>query len=914
MLLALCAGSLAWGEASAGSCQLDARNSKGIPRPVLTGTGVPADLESNLQRAISALEAGSQRPAAEAAMLRVRDQAAEQHQPCVEGIAEFALGEAAMQSHLRDAPAHFTRAQELLQPIGSPLTLAFVAERIEFTKRFSGDTTAYKDVALKLADDFRAAGDPATGIRVRARSPQLAEDGLQPEALAVMRHELDSIDTPNVPPVRGFIEWAWGSSLRRSGRYDQIAAHFQAAMKDFTACDCETETHAALLLNRAAAADSTGDAESVIQFATEADHLLSSHGLVTMQPQSMRLLASGYAHRKDWPRAIAEYEAALHLIDEQHADAALPNLLLEFADTYGDSGVPQKGLTLLSSRMPAPLTPLQTCSLYGRRSALEDEAGLPGPAIQDAAAARERGCKSLLQQADWAEYLTHESHAFAALHRRDEALASAREAVATIDTQRPRVRTSDAALIEYNQHQNGIYTTLIEALVQSGRAEEALLVSEQGRARAFVDLTSTAAASPGSARPATPRTGTAARPAGADLRSEVHPFTLTTEEIRSTMEQQQTTLVAYWVGGGHLYCWVMAPGKPITVREQPITEQQLTSQVNATLPDETAESAAPRVSRRPMVQTRGGVNQPLAKKSLAAWRGLYQLLVAPIADQLPLGEGALVTIVPHDALFRLSFAALLDPRQRYLVERYTLNETPSVGMLRLAQESAHVRGSEATSKFLVLADPARMPAFHGAPLPPLPGTHLEAQGIRQALTGHDVTLLEGKDASLDRLMAALPGTSVLHLATHAVVSDEAPSTSFLALDANSGTGLLTMSSVYSLHLPGDLVVLSACRTGRGKITSDGVSGLSRAFLFAGASSVITTLWDVVDKPTARLMPRFYTELAAGSSPSVALRKAQLTLLQDLRQGRVRVETLAGAQVSLTEQPAYWAGFTLSGQP
>jgi CHAT domain-containing protein len=111
-----------------------------------------------------------------------------------------------------------------------------------------------------------------------------------------------------------------------------------------------------------------------------------------------------------------------------------------------------------------------------------------------------------------------------------------------------------------------------------------------------------------------------------------------------------------------------------------------------------------------------------------------------------------------------------------------------------------------------------------------------------------------------------------------------------------------------------LVVLSACSTGRGQVSGDGVAGLSRAFFYAGAASLVTTLWDVVDEPTAQLMPRFYSGLVKGETRSTALREAQLGLIDDLRKHRVKVKTLAGTETSLPERPAYWAAFSLSGQP
>jgi len=111
------------------------------------------------------------------------------------------------------------------------------------------------------------------------------------------------------------------------------------------------------------------------------------------------------------------------------------------------------------------------------------------------------------------------------------------------------------------------------------------------------------------------------------------------------------------------------------------------------------------------------------------------------------------------------------------------------------------------------------------------------------------------------------------------------------------------------------VVLSACRTGLGRINGDGVAGLARAFFYAGAASVISTLWDVPDQPAAQLMEDFYRSFGDGSKKgkSEALREAQLRLLRSLRKGDVRVDTPFGA-LSLPESPVLWAGYVLLGEP
>jgi CHAT domain-containing protein len=178
-----------------------------------------------------------------------------------------------------------------------------------------------------------------------------------------------------------------------------------------------------------------------------------------------------------------------------------------------------------------------------------------------------------------------------------------------------------------------------------------------------------------------------------------------------------------------------------------------------------------------------------------------------------------------------------------------------------------------------------------------------------------VTLLEGRDATEPRVTAAAAGKAIVHFATHAIVRDEAPNESYLAFGpgGDSTTGLLTAREVYGLRLNADLVVLSACRSGGGRVTGDGIATFARAFLYAGTPSLVVSLWDVADEPASRLLPAFYGTWLGGASKARSLRRAQLRLLADLRAGTVRVDTRAGPVV-LPEHPMFWAGFVLIGEP
>lgn len=144
---------------------------------------------------------------------------------------------------------------------------------------------------------------------------------------------------------------------------------------------------------------------------------------------------------------------------------------------------------------------------------------------------------------------------------------------------------------------------------------------------------------------------------------------------------------------------------------------------------------------------------------------------------------------------------------------------------------------------------------------------------------------------------------IIHFATHGLLDNEHPELSGLVLslvgpDGKPRDGFLDLQDIYNLDLPVDLAVLSACQTGLGKeIGGEGLVGLTRGFMYAGASRVVASLWQVDDAATAELMGAFYKAmLKDGLRPAAALRRAQHELMQQKR----------------WRDPYYWAAFTLQG--
>ncbi len=116
-----------------------------------------------------------------------------------------------------------------------------------------------------------------------------------------------------------------------------------------------------------------------------------------------------------------------------------------------------------------------------------------------------------------------------------------------------------------------------------------------------------------------------------------------------------------------------------------------------------------------------------------------------------------------------------------------------------------------------------------------------------------------------------------------------------------------------MNLAAELVVLSACRSGTAMVPGDGIAGFTRAFFYAGTSSVLATQWNVADDPSHLLISEFYRSFQRSGDKTRALRDSQLYLLSELRRGNVKVTTPAGT-FALPEHPLFWAGFVLHGEP
>jgi len=494
-----------------------------------------------------------------------------------------------------------------------------------------------------------------------------------------------------------------------------------------------------------------------------------------------------------------------------------------------------------------------------------------------------------------------------------------REAIADWESLRTRLGNSDAYKVSIFETQSAPYQNLQSLLVAQNKPEAALEISERGRARAFVELLV-------QRLPLASKSGAAAAPV-------VEPLAIA--QIKQVAQAEKVTLVEYSILSenfktqgklerheSRLLIWVVKPTGEVVLREadlKPLWQKQQTTLAELVATQREAIG----------VRARGlGVVSNASTRQTSSQRlsQLYQLLIAPIADLLPTVPTARIVFVPQGSLFLVPFPALQAPNGQYLIEQHTIEIAPSIQVLDLisrqqatsrkqlnvgVRESASLKNrlksstfaaTPSTSRTVIVGNPTMPQVAIAAGQPPeqllaLPGAEQEARAIATLLK---TSALIGIQATETAVVQQMKTATLVHLATHGLLDD------FLGLGvpgaialAPSGKqdGLLTANEILDLKLSTDLVVLSACNTGQGRITGDGVVGLSRSLLSVGTRSIIVSLWAVPDEPTAFLMTEFYRTLY----------EQQLDKAQALRQAMLKTKQTYG------DAPLNWAAFTLIGR-
>ncbi len=462
------------------------------------------------------------------------------------------------------------------------------------------------------------------------------------------------------------------------------------------------------------------------------------------------------------------------------------------------------------------------------------------------------------------------------------------EAVTTIESQRANINT-EAAKIGFIGDKQSVYRELVSLLVEQGKVAEALEFVERAKSRALVDLLAErqnfAAQAQGGQASTTEslkllasleqkavaytakgeekeRLRSAISGTQADLKREAPELaslvTVTTAKAAEIQAQLGTdeTLLEYYGQGDDLYAF--------TVTRAAITAQKL---------DGKGLEAEVRAFREALRDVRTDAWKPLAAR-------LHARLIAPVAGVLAKPR---LTIVSHGALHYLPWAALYGGQQ-FLVDRVTLQQLPSASIMQFLA----ARRPATARDMLLLGNPDL-----GDTAMDLPGAEAEARAIK-GIWPNSTMLMRGA-ATKGALTKAGQLFRVIHVAAHGeFVTDQPLRSRLLLAPEGKDNGQLTAGDLYGLRLNADLVTLSACETGMGKVLSgDDVVGLTRGFLYAGANSIVASLWPVSDDETQFLMTSFYRSLK------------KLPKAEALRQAQLETKTKY-------PHPFYWSAFQLTG--
>ena len=469
------------------------------------------------------------------------------------------------------------------------------------------------------------------------------------------------------------------------------------------------------------------------------------------------------------------------------------------------------------------------------------------------------------------------------------------DAIGVWESIRADVGSNDLNKVSIFDEQVRVYRLLQRALVAQNKPEIALEAAERGRARAFVELLSRRLQ--GNPQSSTPN----------------FQSSPTIQQIRQIAKTHNATLVQYSIVQDDLLpfpnstpreigllIWVVKPTGEVILRQTELGNLRQATQFSL-------EDLLFRVRRSIGVRGIGIIaakpDQPTSgdRTDNVQLQRLHRLLIQPIEDLLPTDPNAHVIFMPQGALFYVPFAALQDSSGKYLVEKHTILTAPSIQVLDLTRQQRNRQSNRpSTASALVVGNPTmpKVPLIAGNPpeqLESLPGSEKEARTIAPLLK---TEALIGDRASKTTVVQQMPKARLIHLATHGLIDDlkgmGVPGAIALA-PSGKDSGLLTADEILEMTLNAELVVLSACNTGRGRVTGDGVIGLSRSFITAGVPSLVVSLWAVPDAPTASLMTEFYQNLQKSPNKAQALRQAMLTTMTQY------------------PNPRDWAAFTLIGE-
>ena len=429
------------------------------------------------------------------------------------------------------------------------------------------------------------------------------------------------------------------------------------------------------------------------------------------------------------------------------------------------------------------------------------------------------------------------------------------------------------------------YAKLWPLLLRQGKIEEALLSAEQGRAQALNDLLEFKYGS---------------KQYRAESSTEMKP---TADILNASVSTSSTVFLA--LERQEVIFWVLQKGKDVQLRRKQIPDGEVdaktflhttTKKIRGRVVVECEDRSLNMTSDETLADERPPSDER-HNQSFNIWnstlRLLYETLISPIQDLLLDSE---VIFVPEGPLCLTPFAAFMESDSKYLCESFRVRVIPSLTSLKLIADCPadyHIK-----SRALLVGDPwIQEVTFEGTTLKQLPFARQEVQMIGRILR---TTPLVGEHATKNEVLKQLSSVALVHIAAHGRMETGeialAPNPSLVSRTPVEEDFVLTMRDVLNVQMRARLVVLSCCHIARGEIKAEGVVGIARAFLGAGARSVLVSLWAVDDKATMEFMKIFYQHLMKGESASAAHNQAMKSMRESDEFSEVK----------------YWAPFVLIG--
>ncbi|XP_068727678.1 tetratricopeptide repeat protein 28-like [Montipora capricornis] len=432
------------------------------------------------------------------------------------------------------------------------------------------------------------------------------------------------------------------------------------------------------------------------------------------------------------------------------------------------------------------------------------------------------------------------------------------------------LRSEDAWKISFRDTNQFAYTALWRALLKNGEVDEALFAAEQGRAQALTDILKVQF--------------------GVD---EEVSSAVATETFSAIMKCLPLQTVFIALEGNTISFWLLRRESGIKFRQKEIENGSADSLMASTLKQIGAgtvvrcENRSVHRQRNDFSSNREDVEETFLSVSDTNLQPLYDVLISPVADLL---EGDDLIFVPDGPFCLAPYSALSDS--------LIIRTVPSLTALKVISSAPNDFNSK--SKALLVGDPCLKEITYGTGGPmykQLPFAEKEVDMIGELLQTAPLT---GENATKAEVLKRMKSVSLIHIAAHG--DDEfgeivlAPNPDRTSKIPEVEDYLLTMNDVHAVRLQAKLVVLSCCHSGQGEVKSEGVVGIARAFLCAGARSVLVSLWAIDDEATLLFMKNFYQHLADRKSASLALHHAMKSLRETKEYSAIK----------------YWAPFVLIG--